>query len=126
MGRVIDISGLPLAGAEEEMIVPRVPNPHERNGGQKGLLTGYLEERKAYTIKDGVADFDHPPPWSWHCPCGAKPRVSRELMIDLVANSLKHGGRNVHHRHLVRARSAPAPSGSRVEHGPVMAPDLRV
>jgi len=87
MGRVIDISGLPLAGAEEEMIVPRVPNPHERNGGQKGLLTGYLEERKAYTIKDGVADFDHPPPWSWHC-------------------LLYTADRNVHLRHL-NTRSRP-------------------
>jgi hypothetical protein len=94
-GQVIDVRGLPLAGSGEELVVPRKAKRGRIAGGQRGPLTGYHEAQRGYTMRDGTADFDRPPSWTWHCPCGAVPRVTRPRMLALAIQALAVSERDI-------------------------------
>jgi hypothetical protein len=90
--RVVDTGGrhgLP----DDQVVVERATDPKGRGVGQPGPRTGYAENQRMpwYAPGDSVPNFDEPDTWAWHCPCGARPRISKVKLHQLVGATLRRG-----------------------------------
>ena len=93
--RVIDTGGrygLPA----DQVVVERSTDPKDGGVGQPGPRTGYAENQQMpwYSPGSTVPSFDEPDTWVWNCPCGARPRISKEKLHQLVGATLR---RREHH-----------------------------
>jgi len=93
--RVLDSGGRHGAPANH-LVVERAADGKNRGDGQPGPRTGYVEGQQVPWYEPGnpVPIFDEPSHWTWHCPCGSRPRISQAKLHQLVGEAL---GRGEHH-----------------------------
>ena len=94
--RVVD-SGGRYGLPDDQVVVERSTDPKDKGVGQPGPRTGYAENQQTpwYAPGSSVPSFDEPDTWAWHCPCGARPRVSKGKLHQLVGETLRRGGHHL-------------------------------
>lgn len=86
--------------------VGRALRPELASDIQPGPVTGYHESQQRPEIdldnviqEGGRLDFGPPPPppppWTWNCPCGARPRVSRDRLHMLAETAVRGGQKDI-------------------------------
>jgi hypothetical protein len=94
--RVVDFGGLCGVPAEY-LVVDRASEGDKRGVGQPGPRTGYVEGQQLPWYEPGnpVPIFDEQNLWTWHCPCGARPRIAQATLRQLVGKALGGGEHHI-------------------------------